>query len=34
MDDADADRTCDIALDFDASAGLHLNAHLEIVFPE
>ncbi|MCE3243532.1 MAG: hypothetical protein K0Q83_4039, partial [Deltaproteobacteria bacterium] len=34
MNNADADRTSDIALDFDASARFHFSAHLEVVFPE
>ena len=34
MDNADADRIGDIALDFDASAGLHFDAHVEIGFSE
>src|SRR5688572_5330672 len=34
MNNADADRTGDIALDFDASARFHFSAHLKIVFPE
>ena len=34
MNNADTDRTGDIALDFDASASLPFSAHLEIVFPE